>query len=90
MEEHEELAQIRQALLQANLLDYEEALTKAEEPPPPTAAHRRWEARFLRRPAARRNWRRGLQIAACAALTVVLTGIVFLDANAAAGRELLN
>lgn len=86
MEEHEELAQIRQALLQANLLDYEEALTKAEEPPPPTAAHRRWEARFLRRPAARRNWRRGLQIAACAALTVVLTGIVFLDANAAAGQ----
>lgn len=52
MSDPTEFWKIRNGLLQANFLDYQEALRTAPAAPSPTPAHRRWEKKFLRNPAA--------------------------------------
>ena len=79
MSDPTEFWKIRNGLLQANFLDYQEALRTAPAAPSPTPAHRRWEKKFLRNPAAcrRRQDRpprtKALRAAACVLLALGLS-----------------
>ena len=90
MEPRSDLAKIRQALLEANFLDYQDALAQAPAAPPPSAKHRRWEMRFLRNPPgflrrqSRPAWVKVLQTAACILLALCLSFAALLATNAQA------
>lgn len=90
MSDPTEFWKIRNGLLQANFLDYQEALRTAPAAPSPSPAHRRWEKKFLRNPAAcrRRQDRpprtKALRAAACVLLALGLSCAVLLTSSAQA------
>lgn len=79
MDNNSEVFQIRQALLQAAMEDYEEALINTPSTPAHSPAYRRWEKRLLRNPTAllhrqsRSSWAKPLRIAACLLLVLSIT-----------------
>lgn len=87
-----EAFQIRQALLQAALEDYQNALISAPSAPAHSPAYCRWEKRLLRNPTAllhrqsRAPWAKPLRIAACLLLAVCLSFVTVL-ATSAQARE---
>lgn len=90
MSDPTEFWKIRNGLLQANFLDYQEALRTAPAAPSPSPAHRRWEKKFLRNPAAYRR-RKGrspqtkvLRAAACVLLALGLSCAALLTTSAQA------
>lgn len=90
MSDPTEFWKIRNGLLQANFLDYQEALRTAPAAPVPSPAHRRWEKRLLRNPAAyRRRQNRPprtkvLRMAACVLLALGLSCAALLTTSAQA------
>ena len=90
MNDTKEFFQIRSALLQANLQDYQEALDAVPQSPAVSSAHRRWEKKFLRNPAAFRRrrdrapWAKALCTAACLMLAACLSCAALLATNAQA------
>lgn len=90
MSDPTEFWKIRNGLLQANFLDYQEALRTAPAAPVPSPAHRRWEKKFLRNPAAyRRRQNRPsrtkvLRAAACVLLALGLSCAALLTTSAQA------
>lgn len=90
MNDTKEFFQIRSALLQANLQDYQEALDAVPQSPAVSSAHRRWEKKFLRNPAAFRRrrdrapWAKALRTAACLMLAACLSCAALLATNAQA------
>ncbi|MDY3014410.1 MAG: DUF4367 domain-containing protein [Evtepia sp.] len=90
MEPRSDLVQIRQALLEANFLDYQDALAQAPAAPIPSNKHLRWEKRFLRNPTgflrrqSRPPWVKVLQTAACILLALCLSFAALLTTNAQA------
>lgn len=90
MSDPTEFWKIRNGLLQANFLDYQEALRTAPAAPSPSPAHRRWEKKFLRNPAAcRRRQNRPprtkvLRVAACVLLALGLSCAALLTTSAQA------
>lgn len=90
MEPRSDLVQIRQALLEANFLDYQDVLTQAPAAPIPSNKHLRWEKRFLRNPTgflrrqSRPPWVKVLQTAACILLALCLSFATLLATNAQA------
>ncbi len=90
MSDPTEFWKIRNGLLQANFLDYQEALRTAPAAPGPSPAHRRWEKRFLRNPAAycRRQNRpprtKVLRAIACVLLALGLSCAALLTTSAQA------
>ncbi len=87
-----EAFQIRQALLQAALEDYQNALISAPSAPAHSPAYCRWEKRLLRNPVAllrrqgRTPWAKALRTAACLLLVVSLSAATIL-ATSAQARE---
>lgn len=92
MDNNSEVFQIRQALLQAAMEDYEEALINTPSTPAHSPAYRRWEKRLLRNPTAllhrqsRAPWAKALRMAACLLLAVCLSFVTVL-ATSAQARE---
>lgn len=90
MSDPTEFWKIRNGLLQANFLDYQEALRTAPAAPAPSPAHRQWEKKFLRNPAAcRRRQNRPprikvLRVAACVLLALGLSCAALLTTSAQA------